>query len=171
MVFVSVDCEASGQYPPQYSLLSIGACDVHNISNTFYAELAMLNDNISGSAMRVVGDLWQRCIENGQSPTKVMTDFNKWLESFNERVIFVAFNLGFDWTYIQFYFHEFLGYNPFGISGLDIKAYAMGKLNCEWSETTKKKLKGRIKWEGKHTHNALQDSVEQANLFRRLLEI
>lgn len=38
-VFISVDIEASGPIPGEYSLLSIGACMVDNPDESFYAEL------------------------------------------------------------------------------------------------------------------------------------
>jgi len=170
MTYVSVDVEASGQYPPKYSLLSIGACDVFNTNNSFYAELARLNDNILPSAQKVVGDLWTRCIDTGLPPTRVMRDFATWLGHLHSRPIFVAFNMAFDWAYIQYYFQEFLNYNPFGISGIDIKAYYMGMMACGWHDTTKKRIKPMFKSKRKHTHNALDDALEQAELFKNLLE-
>jgi len=44
-------------------------------------------------------------------------------------------------------------------------------LKCDLRDTTKKKLRDVMSWEGNHTHNALDDAIEQANLFKELLEI
>ena len=50
MVYFSIDCEASGQVPPQYNLLSIGATVVRRendhlvIGDAFYAELKPIYD-------------------------------------------------------------------------------------------------------------------------------
>jgi len=38
MVYVSVDVEASGPFPPDYSMLSVGAMVVGNPSVKFYRE-------------------------------------------------------------------------------------------------------------------------------------
>ena len=40
--------------------------------------------------------------------------------------MFVGFNATFDWAFVNFYFHQYLGENPFGIGGIDIKSYYMG---------------------------------------------
>lgn len=173
MVFVSVDVEASGCIPVEYSLLSIGACVLDNPSNTFYAELLPINDNYTESAMKVVGDLWEECFKTGLSPKFVMKSFARWLEALNDRVVMVGFNAVFDWQFINYYFIKYLGYNPFGINALDIKAYFAGMMNVKWYETTKKRIKHRnpiFQTTAKHTHNALQDSIEQAELFRKMLE-
>lgn len=50
-IYISVDIEASGPIPGEYSLLSIGACVVNQTSQTFYAELKLLNDNYLPNAL------------------------------------------------------------------------------------------------------------------------
>ena len=40
--------------------------------------------------------------------------------------MFVGFNASFDWSFVNWYFHKFVGTNPFGVAALDIKAYYMG---------------------------------------------
>lgn len=42
--FISVDIEASGPIPGEYSMLSIGACQVDNIDNAFYVELRPISN-------------------------------------------------------------------------------------------------------------------------------
>ena len=72
--------------------------------------------------------------------------------------------------FTHWYFIKFLGRDPFGISGVDIKAYFMGKLDNSWSETTKKNVSARFTPSHKHTHNALDDAMEQAEIFEKLLK-
>ena len=43
-----------------------------------------------------------------------------------ETSVFVGFNAPFDWSFVNYYFHRFLGHNPFGFTAVDIKAYYMG---------------------------------------------
>jgi len=51
-------------------------------------------------------------------PKAVMDAFATWLEQHTKgRPIFVSDNLAFDWQFINYYFHRFLGRNPFGFSG------------------------------------------------------
>jgi DNA polymerase III epsilon subunit-like protein len=85
--------------------------------------------------------------------------------------VFVGFNAPFDWMFVADYFHRYLGGNPFGVSALDLKALYMGKFDvARWAETTKRAIAKRIVVEGAHTHQALDDAREQAELARRLLE-
>jgi ribonuclease T len=41
--YISVDVEAAGPIPGDYSMLAIGACMVGNARETFYAELRPIN--------------------------------------------------------------------------------------------------------------------------------
>ena len=50
-------------------------------------------------------------------PESVMENFAGWLEKNSiGRAIFVSDNPAFDWQFINYYFHRFLGKNPFGFS-------------------------------------------------------
>lgn len=104
-------------------------------------------------------------VNNGLKAPAAMKKFEDWLSQFH-RPRFVGFNVPFDYGWANYYFHNYLGRNPFGINALDIKAYYMGKFDCDWSETTKKKMK--IKSSYKHSHNALEDAIEQADIFNQL---
>src|ERR1700716_268319 len=67
-----------------------------------------------------------------------MTAFATWLDSLvgkTDTPVFVGFNAPFDWSFINYYFHKFIGRNPFGFAALDIKAYYMGATGCSWRET------------------------------------
>jgi inhibitor of KinA sporulation pathway (predicted exonuclease) len=66
---------------------------------------------------------------------------------------------------------KFLKRDPFGISGLDIKAYYMGNRKVRWGETTKKHVRSFFDTTKKHTHNALDDAREQAEIFEHMLPL
>ncbi len=171
--YISVDIETSGPVPVEYSMLSIGACVVGDLSKTFYRELKPATDNFVPEALEVSGLSLERLKETGTEPAAAMREFDAWIgeAAAEKRPVFVAFNATFDWMFIAYYFHRFLGRNPFGISGLDVKAYYMGKLGTSWSETAKKNLDKRfLSNNHRHTHNALDDAIEQAEIFRKLLE-
>lgn len=171
-IYISVDIEASGPIPGEYSMLSLGACVVGDISKTFYVELKPINDNYIERALNVSGFSMEELKEKGTEPAKAMKDFADWIQQVagEGRPVFVAFNATFDWSFVNYYFHRFSQRNPFGISGLDIKAYYMGMKSCSWGETTKKKLDPNFKSSRKHTHNALDDSIEQAEIFEKILK-
>ena len=71
--------------------------------------------------------------------------------------------------FIHWYFIHFLEHDPFGISDWDIKAYYSGLMRKRfWWETAKKQLEKEFLSKLPHTHNALDDAREQAEIFQRL---
>ena len=172
-VYISVDIESSGPIPGKFSMLSLGACVVKQPAKTFYAEFKPLDDNFIGKSLEVTGLSMEELKAKGEKPIEAMSRFEKWiLEVAGEnKPVFVAFNATFDWSFTHWYFINFLGRDPFGISGLDIKAYFMGKHNISWSETVKKKVSSLYPSKTPHTHNALDDAIEQAEIFDKMLKL
>jgi len=170
--YISVDVEASGPIPGEFSLLSIGACVVTNTGQNFYSELKPLNDNFIAGAMEVNGLSLAKLKLEGEEPTAAMARFRHWIEkvSADTKPVFVGFNATFDWSFTHWYFVKFLGAGPFGISGLDIKAYFMGRRRVLWKETNKKKVRALYPSQTRHTHNALDDAKEQAEIFAGMLK-
>jgi DNA polymerase III epsilon subunit-like protein len=171
--YVSVDIEASGPIPGDYSLLAIGACLVDEPDQTFYRELKPMSDRFVADALAVshlsLDDLKRR----GADPAQSMRDFSRWVQKATSarRPVFVGFNAGFDWAFINWYFHHFMVENPFGISALDIKSYYMGLAGTSWEATRSSQIPAEYRDpdRSEHTHNALQDALEQAAMFARML--
>jgi hypothetical protein len=59
-------------------------------------------------------------------PQSVMTALRDWLQSGQGRPIFISDNNGFDWQFINWYFHHFLGENPFGHSSANLGSLYKG---------------------------------------------
>ncbi len=171
-VFISVDIEAAGPIPGEYSMLSIGACVVGKTNQSFYTEIKPINDHFTEKALEVAGLSLEELKVKGEHPAVVMRRFEQWIleMSGDNRPVFVAFNATFDWSFSHWYFIKFLGHDPFGISGLDIKAYFMGKHKTKWEETIKKKVRRLYRSQTIHTHNALDDAREQAEIFEKMLK-
>jgi DNA polymerase III epsilon subunit-like protein len=171
--YISVDIEASGPIPGEYSMLSIGACLVRDIHEGFYAELRPTSDRYISEALEVSGFSLACLRENGIDPPEAMTSFCKWIKEVcaDRRPVFVGFNASFDWSFVNWYFHKFLKENPFGIGGVDIKAYYMGLSGSEWNDTTSSKLPSRFQSSLTQTHHALEDAQAQAEIFKKLLEV
>jgi DNA polymerase III epsilon subunit-like protein len=171
--YVSVDVEASGPNPSDYSLLAIGACLAFEPDTTFYVELQPVSDASTPQAMAVGGlDLAQLRAE-GAPPQQAMREFAAWIATSvpsDRQPVFVGFNAPFDWMFVADYFHRFLGRNPFAHKALDIKSLAMGATGCRWDETSYHDLSARFGIEhGSLTHHALEDARVQASLFRNII--
>jgi hypothetical protein len=59
-----------------------------------------------------------------------------------------------------------LSNNPFGFGGINIKSYYMGLVGCSWADTRSSRIPHQSKGDSPHTHNALDDAVEQAEMFK-----
>jgi ribonuclease T len=171
-VYISVDIEAAGPVPVTYSMLSLGAVSVDDSQATFYVEFRPINDKSMPEAMKVVGRTLEEFERTGRDPKEGMIAFRDWLAAIAKggRPVFVGFNATFDWAFINFYFHHYLGENPFGAGGIDIKSYYMGMSGCAWEDTRSSRIPSKLKGSSPHTHNALDDAIEQGEMFHRMKE-
>lgn len=171
-IYISVDVETSGPIPGTYSLLSIGACVVGNTDEAFYVEVQPINDSYVPGAIEVAGKSMKKFALAGVTPENAMTSFSGWLANISgdAALVFVGFNAAFDWSFINWYFQTYLGENPFGIGGVDIKSFYMGMSGCSWKETRSSHIPAEFKGEAPHTHNALDDAKEQAEMFELMLK-
>lgn len=165
MSYFSVDIEADGPAPGLYSMISFGAVLVEpGLSKTFYAEIKPISDRWVPEALAVSGFTREETMEFVE-PVTSMTRFEKWIaENTKGRPIFIADNPGFDFAFINYYFHAFLGRNPFGFSSRRI-----GDLYCG------AKLDAFAKWkhlrETRHSHNALDDAKGNAEAILKMQEM
>jgi hypothetical protein len=60
-------------------------------------------------------------------PFSVMTAFRQWLlDTCTGRPYFISDNNGFDWQFVNWYFHHFLGDNPLGHSSTNLGSLYKG---------------------------------------------
>lgn len=171
-LFVSVDVETSGPVPGEYSLLSIGACLVDEPETSIYLELKPDGVAYDPEAMAVTGLDLDKLERDGIVPKEAMRMFEQWLNSScrpGHKVVFLGLNAPFDWSFINYYFHKYLGSNPFGFTAIDMKAYFMGSEGCSWKETKSSQMANKLKPRGAPTHNALDDARFQAELFTLMI--
>jgi len=168
-VYISVDIETSGPIPGEYSMLTIGACNVYEPSHVFVCELKPISDNADPEALAVTGLSLEKLTVDGVSPEAAMKQFQDWIELVtgpSNLPVFVGLNAPFDWSFVNYYFHRYLGTNPFGFSALDIKALYMGATGTRWRDTRSSKMATRLHPKLKSDHQALHDAQYQAELFR-----
>ena len=89
------------------------------------------------------------------------------------RPVLVAYPLSFDWSFLHWYFVAFAGPegDPFGHSrALDVKTLAALRVGLPISRTSKSRLPRSLLSQRPHTHHALADAIEQADLFANLMD-
>jgi DNA polymerase III epsilon subunit-like protein len=153
-LFIAVDVETTGPIPGKYSMFEIGATCIDMPQHEFVAHLLPISDTYDPEALSVTNTTIATLRESGEDPTVAMERFEKWVISlqkrYNARPVCVAINAPFDWMFIAYYFHTFLGRNPFGYTALDLKAYFAGRVGCTWRVTQVRKI-----WSihaGAHSH-------------------
>lgn len=166
--YISVDIEASGPVPGEYSMLSIGACDAYKPELAFSCLIQPVTMKADPEALAVTGLSLEKLAVEGLTPVEAMRQFDEWVKTTcGDRLpVFVGLNAGFDWSFVNYYFIKFHGSNPFGFSPLDIKAMYMGAKGCSWRETKSSNMKRALGATLSGTHDALADAQFQAELFR-----
>jgi DNA polymerase III epsilon subunit-like protein len=170
--YISIDVETAGPHPDRYALLSIGACAVTKPASTFYVELQPDREAGQHEALRISGLQLEALKGNGLPPKDAMGKFADWVAENTPpeyQPVFVAFNAPFDWMFVHEYFHRYLGHNPFGHAALDMKAFYMGLRGVAWSETSMDAVSENLSRKHPLSHHALQDALDQAELFRIML--
>jgi hypothetical protein len=126
MSLIVVDVEADGPIPGKYSMVSLGAVVVEpTLGRTFHGQVRPISEAWLPEALAVSGVTRQMHLAFDE-PAAVMEKFERWvLESTRGRPVFCSDNLAFDWQFVNWYFHTYLGRNPFGWSGRRI-----GDLYC-----------------------------------------
>lgn len=151
-----VEVEADGPIRGDYSMIGFGAVIVEpSLSRTFYGELTPISDKWLPEALKVSGFSREETLKF-DPPQEVMQKFERWLkQNGRERPLFISDNNGFDWQFINWYFHHFLGRNPFGHSSTNLGSLYKGIVR-DMLQNLKRLRKT------KHTHDPVDDAKGNA---------
>lgn len=185
-VYFSADVETDGPIPGPYSLLSFalvyaGAYDGRTFyrppsyEKTFYAEMKPISTQFEQEALSVNGLDRDRLASEGQTPEHAMTAAAAWVRD-NSGIgspVIVAYPLSFDWSWLYWYFVQFSeSGSPFGYSrGFDIKTALAVKLGRMVSNSGRSRIPETVRSQFPHTHHALDDAREQAEIFANVFNI
>jgi hypothetical protein len=164
MPYVMVDIEADGPIPGDYSMVCFGAIIVEpELNRTFYGRLKPISERFVPEALAVAGFTRDATL-SFDDPATVMTAFRDWLaEHCKNRAFFISDNNGFDWQFINWYFHHFLGSNPFGFSSTNLGSLYKGLVKDVFVNF--KHLR-----KTKHTHHPVDDARGNAEALLEMKE-
>ena len=164
MSWIMVDIESDGPIPGDYSMIEIGAVIVDDrLSTTFYSQIKPISDNYKTEALSVSGYSREDTL-SFRNPEEVMMNFKSWiLQNSTGKPLFVSDNNGFDWMFVCWYFHHFIGENPFGYSSTNLGSLYKGIVRNTFENF--KHLR-----ETEHTHNPLDDAIGNAEALLRIIK-
>jgi len=164
MTWIMVDVEADGPIPGEYSMICFGAVIVEpELKRTFYGQLSPISRNWVPEALEVSGFTRLETMDF-EDPKTVMEAFNTWIKANCEkRPMFISDNNGFDWQFINWYFHHYLGDNPFGHSSTNLGSFYKGLISNMY-----RNFKHMRKT--KHTHHPVDDAKGNAEAFLEIAE-
>ena len=184
-VYFSADVETDGPIPGPFSMLSFalvyaGSFDGRRFARpstyetALYCELRPISDEFQEEALRVNGLDRSRLQREGERPEEAMTRAAQWVNNFAGagKPVLVAYPLSFDWTWLYWYFVRFSAVgSPFGYSRcFDLKTALAVKSGTAIADASRSKLKASLRSQRPHTHHALDDAIEQAEIFANVFQ-
>ncbi|UUU39181.1 3'-5' exoribonuclease domain-containing protein [Streptomyces sp. NBC_00162] len=182
-LYISVDIEADGPIPGPYSMISFGAAVAGRQDGgsytaadpeerTFYRELRPISEEFVPEALAVSGLDRDRLVREGAGPDTAMAEFRAWVRevSAGAQPVMCGYPASFDWTFLYWYLMRFGGDSPFGHSGcLDMKTLYATKARVPLRAAVKGRMPSGLLSRRRHTHHALDDAIEQAELMSNLM--
>ncbi len=138
-----------------------------------YWELQPISERYEPEALSINGLDRERLRREGALPAEAMREADRWVRRVADgrRAVLVAYPAVFDWSFMHWYFSSFLGASPFGHGTcIDIRSLYIGASGSTYAESSKSHLPPELLPQSAHTHNALDDAVEQGELFSNLFE-
>ncbi len=121
---------------------------------TFYGQFKPIGDDWIAEALKVSGHTRSEVMKF-PDPRQTIAAFAGWLRGVGGKPRFISDNNGFDWQFVNYYFHRFHGSNPFGFSSTNLGSLYKGmvkdmRMNFKHLRKTK------------HTHDPVDDAKGNA---------
>lgn len=183
--YFSADVETDGPIPGPFSMLSFalvfaGTYDgstfqrPSDYKQVFYAELCPISDNYEDEALEINRLDRESLKLKGQDPASAMREAANWIRrvSGNATPILAAYPLSFDWTWLYWYFMRFMEYDsPFNHSRcFDMKTAISIVTEMPIAASSRRSLPAELRSRYDHSHHAVSDAVEQADILARIFE-
>ena len=162
---ISCDVETDGPCPGMHSMICFGAVIVEaDLQKTFYAQLKPISEIYVPEALAISGFSREDTMKFPE-PRDAMQNFESWINKHIEgRPILWSDNNGYDAAFINYYFWQQLGRNPFGWSSANIGSFYKGLRKDQYK--TFKHLR-----DTKHTHNPVDDAKGNAEALMKMFEM
>lgn len=154
--------EADGPNPGDFSMVALGAVIIEpSLKRTFYARLRPVSQLWKEQSLKICGFSREQTLRF-ESPPSVIRHFSQWLKrEGGTHLFFASDNNGFDWQYINWYFHHFLGHNPFGHNSTNLLSVYLGLKKNMYSSF--KHIRKTL-----HDHNPLNDAIANARALLKM---
>lgn len=165
---ILVDVESDGPIPVDYSMVCFGAVVVDDTNFTFLGKTAPLPGAMwRPDALAVSGYTREEHLLF-PNPETTMNQFMEWLVSVrrvnDNKLQFISDNPAFDFQWINYYFHHFLGQNPFGHSARRIGDFYAGLVKNWRCANDWKSLRVT-----EHDHNPVNDAKGNVEALRTMV--
>lgn len=129
-----------------------------SLSKTFYGQTKPITYNWNAGALAISGFSREEH-ESFDDPKEIMIKFDEWLQQNSiGHPVFISDNPAYDFAWINYYFHYYLGKNPFGFSGRRIGDLYCGiKMDAGVNSGWKRKYRKTI-----HSHHPVADAMGNA---------
>jgi len=139
--------------------------------SVFYAELKPISDQFEPEALAVNGLDREHLAREGADPVDVMRSADQWVRRHagDARPVLVAYPVAFDWSFLYWYFVRYAAGSPFGFSScLDIRTLYQARALTTFDASSRESMPALLQPQRHHTHHAVEDALEQGELFNNL---